>query len=89
MQCGKFRTGNGGRELVTWETALPSRIVIQTPSNIEQQLESTKTAYRRFGQYARTLDQIQLCLEHRALEKTELRECVRNYGFPATLISRR
>ena len=48
VQYGKFRTHNGGRELVCWETALPSRLVIQTPCNIEQQLESAKTAYQAF-----------------------------------------
>jgi hypothetical protein len=77
VQCGKFRTHNGGRELIPWETALPSRLVIQTPSNIEQQLETAKASYQRFGQYSRALDQIRLRLEHRAMEKAELQRMLR------------
>jgi hypothetical protein len=77
VQCGKFRKRSGGWELVRWETALPSRLQIQTPGDIEQQLEAAKATYRRFGQYSRALDQIRLCLEHRALKKAELqRMCV-------------
>lgn len=66
-----------------WETALPSRLVIQTPSNIEQQLETAKATYRRFGQYSRALDQIRLCLEHRAIEKTELQRMCAELRIPS------
>jgi hypothetical protein len=34
--------------------------------------ETGKTTHHRFGQHSRALDQIRLCLEHRAIEKTEL-----------------
>ena len=82
VQCGKFRTHNGGRELVPWETAVPSRLVVQTPSCIEQQLETAKATYRLFGQYSRALDQIRLCLEHRAIEKTELQRMCTELSIP-------
>jgi hypothetical protein len=82
VQSGKFRNHSEGRELVRWETALPSRIVIQTPSDIEQQLETAKIGYRRFGQYSRALDQIRLCLEHRAVEKAELQRMCAELRIP-------
>jgi hypothetical protein len=82
VQCGKFRTGNGGRELVPWETALPSRLVIQTPSDMERQLETAKATYQRFGQYSRALDKIRLCLEHRAIEKAELQRMCAELRIP-------
>jgi len=72
VQCGKPCRCSGERELIRWETALPSRLLVQTPSDIKQQLETAKTTYRRFGQHSRVLDQIRLCLEHRAVEKAEL-----------------
>jgi hypothetical protein len=72
VQSGKYRKRGDAWELIRWETALPSRLLIQTPSDIEQQLETAKTRYRRFGQYSHALDQIRLSLEHRAIEKTEL-----------------
>jgi hypothetical protein len=59
-------------ELVTWETALPSRLEVRLPPDFQQQLESTKTTYHRFGHYSRVLEQIRLCLEHRAVERVEL-----------------
>jgi len=82
VQCGNFRMGNGGRELVPWEIGLPSRLVIQTPRDIEQQLETAKATYRRFGQYSRALDQIRLCLEHRAIEKAELQRMCTELSIP-------
>jgi hypothetical protein len=83
VQCGKFSKRGGGWELLLWETALPSRLLIQTPSDIEQQLETAKTTCRRFGQYSRALDQIRLCLEHRAIEKAELQRMCAELRIPS------
>ena len=58
-------------DLVTWETALPSRLEVKLPPDFHLQIESAKTTYHRFGQYSRALDQIRLCLEHRAVEREE------------------
>src|SRR5215472_8423000 len=89
VQSGTYRKHGDVWELVRWESALPSRLSVQLPADFQQQLETAKTTYRRFGQYSRALEQIRLCLEHRAVEKADWSECVRNCGFPATLISRR
>ena len=62
VQSGKYRKRRGEWELVTWETALPSRLEVKLPSDFQQQLESAKTTYHRFGQYSRALDQIRLLL---------------------------
>jgi hypothetical protein len=72
VQSGKYRKRREKWELVTWETALPSRLEVKLPSDFQQQIEFAKTAYHRFGQYSRALDQIRLCLEHRAVERAEL-----------------
>jgi len=72
VQSGKYRKRREQWELVTWETALPSRLEVKLPPDFQQQLESAKTTYHRFGQYSRALDQIRLCLKHRAVEKAEL-----------------
>ena len=47
-----------------------------------QQIESAKTAYHRFGQYSRALDQIRLCLESRAVEKAELQRMCSDLRIP-------
>src|ERR1019366_6928545 len=60
VQSGKYRKRRGEWELVTLETALPSRLEVKLPPDFQQQIESAKTAYHRFGQYSRALDQIRL-----------------------------
>ena len=38
--------------------------------------------YSRFGQYSRGLDQIRLCLEHKAIERKELERMCSGLGIP-------
>ena len=83
VQCGKYSKRGERWELVRWETALPSRLAVQLPGDVEKQLEAAKTTYRRFGQYSRALDQIRLCLEHRAVEKIELQRMCAELRIPS------
>ena len=82
VQSGKYRKRRGEWELVTWETALPSRLEVKLPADFQQQLESARTTYHRFGRYSRALDQIRLCLEHRAVEKAELERMCSEMHLP-------
>src|ERR1700730_5469244 len=82
VQSGKYRKRRGEWELVSWETALPSRLADRFPADFPQQSEAARTVYRRFGQYSRALDQIRLCLEHRAIERTELERMCSGLRIP-------
>ena len=82
VQSGKYRKRREQWELVTWETALPSRLEVKLPPDFQLQIESAKTAYHRFGQYSRALDQIRLCLEHRAVERAELQRMCSELHVP-------
>ena len=82
IRSGKYRKRGGAWELVRWETALPSRLAVQLPADFQQQLETAKTTHHRFGQYSRALDQIRLCLEHRAIERTELERMCSGLRIP-------
>jgi hypothetical protein len=82
VQSGKYRKRRGEWELVTWETALPSRLEVKLPPDFQQQFATARTAYHRFGQYSKALDQIRLCLEHRAVEKTELERICSEMHLP-------
>jgi hypothetical protein len=82
VQSGKYRKRRGEWDLVTWETALPSRLEVKLPTDFQQQIESAKTASHRFGQYSRALDQIRLCLEHRAVERAELQRVCSELRIP-------
>jgi hypothetical protein len=82
VQTGKYRKRSGEWGFVIWETALPSRLDVKLPADFQQHLEMARTTYHRFGQYSQALDQIRLCLEHRAVEKTELERMCSELHLP-------
>ena len=82
VQRGEYRKRREQWHLVTWETALPSRLEVKLPPDFHLQLESAKITYHRFGQYSRALEQIRLCLEHRAVERAELQRMCSELRIP-------
>ena len=72
VKSGKYRWHRGKWELVTWETALPSRLEIKLPSDFAQQIEVAKRTYHRFGQYSPALDKIRSLVERNPMEKAEI-----------------
>ncbi len=82
VQTGKYCNRSGEWKLVTWETALPSRLEVKMSPDFQQQLETARTTHHRFGRYSQALDQIRLCLEHRAVEKTELERMCSELHLP-------
>jgi hypothetical protein len=42
VKSGKYRWHRSEWQLVTWETALPSRLEIRLPADFEQQVEAAK-----------------------------------------------
>ena len=61
---------------------MPSRLEVKLSADFQQQLETARTTHHRFGQYSQALDQIRLCLEHRAVEKTELERMCSGLHLP-------
>jgi len=82
VQSGKYRKRRGEWDLVTWETALPSRLEIKLPSDFQEQVEKAQRTNHRFGQYSSALDQIRLLLDHRAVERTELERMCSELRIP-------
>ena len=82
VQAGKYRKRNGEWDLVTWETAVPSRLEVKLPADFPAQMETAKATYHRLGQYSRALDQVRLLLEHRAVERTELQRICAELRIP-------
>jgi hypothetical protein len=50
-QGGKYRKHRDAWELIRWQIALPSWLAVHLPADFQQQLETAKTTYHRFGQY--------------------------------------
>jgi hypothetical protein len=82
VRSDKCRKRGGDWELVSWETALPSRLAVTLPADFPQQLETARTAYHRFGQYSRALAQIRFYLEHQAIERVELERMCSELRIP-------
>jgi hypothetical protein len=73
----------GSSQSVNWETGLPSRLSVKQPPDLNKDIENTRSLYCRFGQYSRALDQIRLCLEHKAMERKELERMCSEFGIPS------
>jgi hypothetical protein len=82
VKSGKYRCHRGDWQLVTWETALPSRLEIKLPADFEQQVEAAKRTYHRFGQYAPALDKIRSLLERTAMERAEIQRMIAAMKVP-------
>jgi hypothetical protein len=82
VQSGRYQHGHGKWELALHETALPSRLEVKLPADIQQQVETARKTYHRFGQYSAALAQIRLRIESQAVEKSELEKICSGLGIP-------
>ena len=62
--------------------ALPSRIQVKLPANVAEQIETARRSYHRFGEFSNALSQIRGRIEHKPLEKEQLRSLCWNLGIP-------
>jgi hypothetical protein len=83
ITTGKYiRKGNQWK-LVTWETALASRIKITLPENLEEALSHARRAHRRFGQYSSLIEEMRRGIEREPMEKNTLEGLCAAEGIPA------
>ena len=82
VQTGEYQRRNGQWSLNKWETALPSRIQVEVPSSIAQQIEAARKSYLRFGQFSNALGQIRSRIEREPLEREQLRRLCWELGMP-------
>ncbi|MDE3135747.1 MAG: hypothetical protein KGL59_04190 [Acidobacteriota bacterium] len=82
IQSGKYYHRAGEWHLAKWETALPSRIEVQLPANINEQIAEAQKTHHRFGQYVEALDQIRLRIESAPMERADLQKLCVGLGLP-------
>lgn len=82
VHTGKFRMKAGAWDLVEWESALPSRLQVNLPANIQEQTDAAKKTFHRFGQYSRVIQQLRLRIERGPVEKRELERILGQLGLP-------
>jgi len=80
---GKNRRRRGQRELVNWETALPSRLEVKLPEDTQSQIERARRMFHRFGQYSDALEQIRAEIAKTPIEKKELQRICGTLGIPS------
>jgi hypothetical protein len=73
---------SGTWDLVEWQSALPSRLRVGLPADIQQQIEAATKTFRRFGQYSRAIEQLRLRIEREPVEKRELDRMLGQLGMP-------
>lgn len=67
---------------VEWESALPSRLQVNLPANIQEQTDAAKKTFRRFGQYSRAIEPLRLRIERGPVDKGELERILGQLGVP-------
>ena len=82
VETGKFRHWRGEWQLVKWETALPSRIVVKVPANLTEQVETARNRYHRFGEFSDALARIRARIECEPMEREQLRNLCWDLGLP-------
>lgn len=83
VQSGTYRHRQGKWELVSQEMALPSRLEVKLPANIQEQLETAKGTYHRFGQYSTALALIRKRIESQPVEKSDLEKICSDLSIPS------
>jgi len=82
VESGKYRHRGGEWCLLKWETALPSRLEVKLPPDIAEQVETTRKAYHRFGQFSDALERIRARIEREPVEREELRRLCWDLHIP-------
>lgn len=79
---GKYHLRSGEWKLVSWFSALPSRLELSLPADITGQVHAAKRIYHQFGQYSAAIEEIRMRLEREPLEKTHLDRLCSELGVP-------
>jgi hypothetical protein len=82
VASGKYHLRSGEWHLVSWFSALPSRLQLSLPADIAGQLQAAKRTYHRFGQYFAAIQEIRLRVEREPLEKRDLNRLCSELGIP-------
>ena len=83
VKTGKYYRRGSHWKLATWETALPSRIQVSLPKDLEDTLNTAQRTHHRFGQYADWVRKIRERIEQSPIERRELEQLALKEGIPA------
>jgi len=81
IQSGKY-CHDGAWHLAQWESALPSRMEVELPSNIAEQIAEARRTHHRLGEFSEALDLIRARIESAPVERTDLQKLCTALGMP-------
>ena len=70
------------RRFRQWEGALPSRLHVNVPAGVQEQVVAARNRYHRLGQHSRTLEMIRTRIDREPVEKKELERILGEMGLP-------
>lgn len=82
IQSGKYCHNAGARHPVQWESALPSRMEVELPSNIAEQITEARRTHHRFGEFSEALALIRARIESAPVERADLQKLCAGLGIP-------
>lgn len=82
IQGGKYRRRGDAWDLVSWLTALPSRLNVELPADIGDKISQARETYHYFGQFADVFDGIRARIESTPMERNELQRLCSESGVP-------
>jgi len=82
VHTGKFRMRSGAWHAVEWERVLPSRLQVNLPASLQEQIATARNTYHRFGLYSQALERIRARIEREPVEKKELDQILGQMGVP-------
>jgi hypothetical protein len=82
VHAGKYRMRGQEWILAQWETALPSRLHVNVPAAVQEQVIAARNRYHRFGDYSRALEMVRAKIERQPVEKKELERILGEMGVP-------
>jgi hypothetical protein len=83
VKCAKYRLRKGEWYLVTWETALPSRIQISLAADMRNTLDTARKTYTRFGECFDSIQSLRARIEREPLEREDLQRLCVQAGIPS------
>ena len=82
LQAGRYRCRSGQWELITSSAALPSRMEVSIPAELNDQMRSAKETYHRFGQHWEAIARVRKRLESGPLSESDLTALCSEHGVP-------
>lgn len=82
LQTGVYRMRDGEWNLVSWEKALPSRIKVTLPADINEQIEAARRRHHVFGQHADFFARLRARIEREPVAKSEIERLFAEVGIP-------